>query len=146
LSHCRSDESCAETVGYASLCEEAQKFGSDLKILNEFMNDIPNEVDIMAEDVHPRDYRFLWNSLVDFMTEGRVKIAVMSCLYDVAGDDTAELETFLQLAEEKQVRVRFLKEQLDTDRHSLSEIVSFATRTFSTKKRSKFVKINWEFI
>ena len=146
MSLCHSDESCAETVGYTSLCEEAIENGSDLEKLNEFMREVPNEADIMAEDVHPRNYRFLWNSFVDFIAGGRVQTAVLSCLYDVAGDDTEGLETFLQKAEEKNVRVRFLNEQLDTERHSQGEIVSYASRKFSAKRRSKFVKINWEFI
>ena len=90
-------------------------------------------VELISEPAHPESSdRPLWDDLVGRVKNDEITLLILPSLIHVAGKNIAQLSDFLALLERHQVKLLTLKERIDSDRSSRSQIlIQFVNRSLS---------------
>ena len=113
------------TVAYASTNESHWDLGrlSYLK-LQAHCEARFHPVELLSEPTHPESYdRPVWDDLVGRVKNDEITLLILPSLIHVAGKNIAQLSDFLALLERHQVKLLTLKERIDSDRLSRSQIL-----------------------
>ena len=90
-------------------------------------------VELVSEPAHPESSdRPVWDDLVGKVKNDQITLLILPSLFHVAGKDIAQLSDVLALLEKHQLKLLTLKERIDSDRFSRSQILFlFVNRTLS---------------
>ncbi len=90
-------------------------------------------VELVSEPAHPESSdRPVWDDLVRRVKNDEITLLILPSLFHVAGKNIAQLSDFLAFLEKHQVKLLTLKERIDSDRFSRSQILFiFVNRTLS---------------
>jgi hypothetical protein len=98
-------------IAYASLSVE----GFDLEPFRKHCLDIPSEVDLYAEEVHPNaEIRPLWDNIFTLILDQQIHTLIVPSLYHIVGEDTWIEPTLLRDLNTWGIRLISLMEGFDS--------------------------------
>jgi DNA invertase Pin-like site-specific DNA recombinase len=112
-------------VAYASFDVRSNSVGdSDFEYLQRFCLKHPFPIELLAESASQDGKRIFWNQILDEIERGGVTTLIVPSLQHIAGDNELGLLRLLTFLKEHRVKLRSLKENVNSHKLSRRDILS----------------------
>lgn len=113
------------TVAYAFISPTDPRNSSDLELLRHWCKGSNHNMEILTEEIHPRERGSkVWSEVLCQIESGQIKTLVVPRLSHIIGNDFIGLSKFLSYLRSKGAKLRSIQEFIDSDRESHQDIVT----------------------
>lgn len=113
------------TVAYAFVSPSDPRSRSDLDLLRHWCAGCRDFVEILTEEVHPRERGSkIWSEVLCRIESGGIKTLIVPSLFHIVGNDFIALSKFLTYLKTKGARIRSIREFIESDRYPHQDIVA----------------------